>query len=206
MLKSFVSESDYPKLIETLIKIKENKLNEEVSIIQIYGSKNSGKSTLELLMFKIADCLQYVFDIDSNDTIVSCLQHPLFHIPKKNFNKLQWINELIKSFPLGGPNNRAGIGIMTTNEDIDLDYDLNATRKVIYIHLPNVFDNTDYIKNKLKNNIYFQQESDFKDELDREIIKKCLKEFEDEYQKYLGNVSGDEKEIKDSDIRINITI
>lgn len=54
MLKSFVSERDYPLLLDILEKVKLGTLKETVSVLNIYGDYYSGKTVLCEIMKKIA--------------------------------------------------------------------------------------------------------------------------------------------------------
>lgn len=52
MLKSFVSDEDYPKLVEIVKKIRDGVFN-DVSILEIYGGYASGKSTFLQFLKKL---------------------------------------------------------------------------------------------------------------------------------------------------------
>ncbi|MCJ7636028.1 MAG: hypothetical protein MUO21_00910 [Nitrososphaeraceae archaeon] len=191
MLKTFVAEEEYPKLLDILIKLKENKLNKEVSIIELFGDGSNGKTTLQNFMLEIAKCQKSHVNLNSNTMIDGSLpvylSNPLFTINEDaKETQLKWFNEVIKGIPINGPNHRAGVGILTCNNLMDLNYDVNATRKVIQLHLPNYF-----------NGILSMSE----------IIEKCKEEFMKEYEKYLdGEAEEKEEEYKPIDFKIKIVL
>lgn len=45
MLKNFVSEANYPVLVDLIRKVKNGTLKDEVSIVEIWGGPSSGKTT-----------------------------------------------------------------------------------------------------------------------------------------------------------------
>lgn len=53
-LKSFVSEEDYPKLLDVLYKIHNNTLKDTVSVVVLYGDGSNGKSILMEVMENLA--------------------------------------------------------------------------------------------------------------------------------------------------------
>lgn len=191
MLKTFVADEEYPKLLDILIKLKENKLNNEVSIIELYGAGSNGKTTLQNFMLEIAKC-QKSHVMLNNSTMIDgslpvYLSNPVFTINEDaEKTQLKWLNEVIKAIPINGPNNRAGVGILTCNKLVDLGYDDSATRQVIHLQLPNHFSGILSIA---------------------EVIEKCKEEFMEEYEKYVGGESKEkEEEDKPIDFKIKIIL
>lgn len=95
MLKSFVSEEDYPKLINILKRIYNKTLKDDVSILNIYGSVNSGKTTLCTIMATIGN-LKRISNINftcaSPKFIIDALKDDAVLVRDANF-------ENILSFP-----------------------------------------------------------------------------------------------------------
>lgn len=72
MLKSFVTEEDYPKLVDIIKKIR-NKKFQNVSILDVYGGPASGKSTFILFLKKLSGGDFTILDPNLGE---SCLDDP----------------------------------------------------------------------------------------------------------------------------------
>ena len=155
MLRSFVSDADYPKLLETLKGILSNTLQCDVSVIVITGGESSGKSTLMRVMSHLSHHgrvrIENLFprQISAPEPQIEMFERPLIFASETTSTELLHDCHKLVNSPITVRNfyenyhviERPGVLVVALNEEFTIPDD-DLPRKPLYIHLPNRFQYT----------------------------------------------------------------
>lgn len=172
MLKSFVSDVDYPRLIDFLKKVQSDTLRKEVSIVQIFGAGNNGKTTFIQFLSKLNTAQRFCFENIYNRGFEGRYSNPDLSAFEKSmaisydhgysdtekmlsrFHREVYkhgIVDSMKEIHIANP----GVLIIHTNKLYEIETYPIRRRRPLYFHFPNTF--------KYDPNV--------------DIVEQCLKEF-----------------------------
>ena len=159
MLKSFVSEEDYEKLVEIVCKIRDNKFD-DVSVLEIYGEPNSGKTTFLEVLRMLSNCDQTYLDSrlgtyrkyysDPQNHLQVFEKHVTvcWHVDTNVLETLTKYHSMINKslqyrrlyeFNMNIVEKPATL-IVETNAKYEIPIDKQNRRFPMYLHFPNRFD------------------------------------------------------------------
>lgn len=172
MLKSFVSDVDYPRLIDFLKKVQSDTLRKEVSIVQIFGAGNNGKTTFIQFLSKLNTAqwfdLDYIYSrrlfagrpmhqlsaFEKSMAISSDYNYPDTEKMLSRFHREAYKHGICytrsgKEIYIANP----GVMIIHTNTFYKIE--TGGKRRPLYFHFPNTFKHDPNV----------------------DIVEQCLKEF-----------------------------
>jgi hypothetical protein len=141
-LRSFVSDNDFPRLMEILTKIYNGTINKNTSLIILYGGGGNGKSTLKNLISKIQPkyCGFSLTELYSNSPTekhdVSLFKDTIIKGCEICSDEYDLLCQLADDINYGINNLTTTIGIMITYQQIPIKQTHPNPKKIEYLELP----------------------------------------------------------------------